>query len=97
MQRTYLARVFTVWPFVTVGLCLDRRIILKTTQWQAPPGTLYKEPPEEFLKVFKDKRPVTVGPFTDEYETFVSAAAPVLDPESGNVVMVLGLDILAHD
>ena len=76
---------------------MDRRIILKTTQWQAPPGTLYKEPPEEFLKVFKDKRPVTVGPFTDEYETFVSAAAPVLDPENGNVVMVLGLDILAHD
>ena len=63
----------------------------------SPPGTLYKEPPEEFLKVFKDKRPVTVGPFTDEYETFVSAAAPLLDPESGNVVMVLGLDILAHD
>ncbi|MFH0960675.1 MAG: cache domain-containing protein, partial [Pseudomonadota bacterium] len=66
-------------------------------QMASPPGTPYKEPPEEFLKVFEDKRPVTVGPFTDEYETFVSAAAPVLDPVSGNVIMVLGLDILAHD
>ncbi len=63
----------------------------------SPPGTLYKEPPKEFFGVFEDKRPVTVGPFTDEYETFVSAAAPVIDPETGNVIMVLGLDILAHD
>ena len=63
----------------------------------SPPGTEYKEPPAECLQVFKDKRPVTIGPVTDEFGTFVSALAPVLDPYSGEVLMVVGVDILASD
>jgi PAS domain S-box-containing protein len=63
----------------------------------SPSGTVYKQPPAEFLPVFKDKRPVTVGPVTDEYGTFVSAVAPVLDPNSDEVLMVVAVDILADD
>ena len=62
-----------------------------------PPGTVYKQPPPEFFPIFKDKRPVTVGPVTDEYGTFVSAVAPVLDPHSNEVLMVVAVDILAGD
>ena len=62
-----------------------------------PPGTAYQQPPAAYLQVFKDQRPVTVGPVTDEFGTFVSALVPVLDPHSGAVLMVVGVDILATD
>ena len=63
----------------------------------SPPGTQYKQPPAEAIQVFKDKRPVTVGPVTDEFGTLISALAPVLDPHTGEVLMVVGVDILASD
>ena len=63
----------------------------------SPPGTVYRQPSQEFLQVFKDKRPVTVGPATDEYGTFVSSVAPVLDPHTDEVLMAVGVDILSED
>jgi PAS domain S-box-containing protein len=63
----------------------------------SPPGTQYKQPPAEAIQIFKDKRPVTVGPFTDEFETLISALVPVLDPHTGEMLMVVGLDMLASD
>ncbi len=63
----------------------------------APPGETYQKPPEKLLPVFKQTRLVTVGPYTDEWGTFVSAFAPVLDPNTGRVLMVIGIDIKADD
>ena len=63
----------------------------------SPPGTPYEEPSAANLGMFKDKRPITEGPIKDEYGTFVSALTPVLDPHSGVVIMVVGLDITADD
>jgi hypothetical protein len=59
----------------------------------SPPGTVYQEPSPEDFAVFQSGRPTTTGPFTDEYGTFVTALAPVLDPRSGEVLMVVGLDL----
>ncbi len=56
------------------------------------PGTVYQEPPSELQKLFTLRQPITVGPFTDEYGTFVSAFAPIPGSSSGTV---LGLDVLA--
>ena len=70
---------------------------LENDPMASPPGTVYKQPPAAFLQIFKDKRPVTVGPVTDEYGTFVSAVAPVLDPNNNEVLMVVAVDILADD
>jgi len=61
----------------------------------SPPGTPYLDPPAALYDVFATGRPVTVGPFTDEYGTFVSAFVPVYEPRSGAVAMVVGLDVLA--
>jgi PAS domain S-box-containing protein len=61
------------------------------------PGTEYQLPPLANLQVFKDKRPVTIGPYTDEYGTFVSTLAPVLDPHTGEVLMLVAVDIIAGD
>ena len=54
----------------------------------SPPGTPYEQPKPADYTVFKDKRPFTNGPDKDEYGTFVSASAPLLDPLSGDVLMV---------
>jgi PAS domain S-box-containing protein len=61
------------------------------------PGDYYQNPPAGLLQTFKQARAVTVGPYTDEWGTFVSAFAPVLDPCSGKVFMVIGIDIKAAD
>jgi len=63
----------------------------------SPPGTAYEQPTAENLQAFTDKRPFTEGPTSDEFGTFVSAMAPVLDPRSGKVIMIVGADILAGD
>lgn len=63
----------------------------------SPPGTVYQEPAPEDFAVFQNGRPATMGPITDEYGTFISALAPVLDPRSGEVLMVVGLDVPADE
>lgn len=63
----------------------------------SPPGTVYRNPAPEGFTVFRSGNPATLGPFTDEYGTFVTALAPVLDPRSGEVLMVVGLDMLADE
>ena len=59
------------------------------------PGTVYKNPPDELLGVFTTHQPVVVGPFTDEYGTFISAFVLVPDTAVGTEPIVIGLDIKA--
>src|SRR5450830_1845867 len=59
------------------------------------PGTVYEEPPRGLFEVFTSGGDTTVGPYTDEYGTFVSAFAPIHHLGDGRVVGVLGLDITA--
>lgn len=61
------------------------------------PGTAYRQPPEACREVFRNGKPVTVGPFTDEFGTFVSAFAPVFVSCGDEVLMVVGIDVLASD
>lgn len=61
---------------------------------EGPPGTVYEEPSPEDYNIFKTKKPVVMGPQTDEYGTFISAIAPVMDPLTDDVLMVIGIDIL---
>ncbi len=61
------------------------------------PGTVYDEPSEDDFRVFTTATAAVFGPTTDEYGTFVCASAPVCDPDSGKVLMVVGIDTLAND
>ncbi len=63
------------------------------TQSSAP-GTVYKAPPAALQTVFRLQKPMTAGPYVDEYGEFVSAFAPVLDPHTGNTLMVVGIDVV---
>lgn len=62
-----------------------------------PPGTPYEQPTEEDFAIFKTGIPIVEGPASDEYGTFISALAPVIDPGTGKVLMVLGIDIMADE
>lgn len=63
----------------------------------SPPGTVYKQPTERVCRAFNNKRSFIEGPYTDEYGTFISAYAPVIDPQSGKVLMLVGMDIMADN
>lgn len=60
---------------------------------ESPPGDVYEEMDPGFLPAFEEKRPVTVGPITDRWGTWVSTWYPVSDPATGEIVAVLALDI----
>jgi PAS domain S-box-containing protein len=59
----------------------------------APPGSAYADAPLELVRVFKDGKPLVLGPYSDKWGSFVSAFIPILDPETRNVHAVLGCDI----
>lgn len=63
----------------------------------SPPGTIYEKPDSRLWSVFSRGVPIVIGPFTDEYGTFVSAFAPVKDSKTGEVIMVIGIDVLAEE
>ncbi|MBF0407272.1 MAG: response regulator [Candidatus Riflebacteria bacterium] len=63
----------------------------------SPPGTEYREIPPEDLKAFKDGKPAVFGPVKDEYGTFITAVAPILDPLTEKVMVLIGLDIPIDD
>jgi signal transduction histidine kinase/type II secretory pathway pseudopilin PulG len=63
----------------------------------SPPGTVYEKPLPGVLELFKTGKSYVIGPYTDDYGTFVSAVAPVTDPQSGKVLMIVGIDVPADD
>ena len=67
--------------------------IREGTRLSSPPGTLYQKPSDKDLAFFQKGIPTTMGPQTDEYGTFISALAPVLDPITGEVLLAVGVDL----
>lgn len=62
----------------------------------SPPGQAYEEAPEGDRRAFETKSEVFEGPLTDRWGVWVSALVPLLDPDSGDVVAVLGVDVDAR-
>jgi PAS domain S-box-containing protein len=59
----------------------------------SPPGTVCKLPKPELWDVFFNLQSVVSGPHTDAYGTFISGYSPVVDPRSGEVLLVIGIDV----
>ena len=57
------------------------------------PGTVYQKPSAGDYEFFKTGSPQIQGPRTDEYGTFLTALAPVLDPRTGEVLAAVGIDV----
>jgi PAS domain S-box-containing protein len=61
----------------------------------SPAGTEYLQPSQSTHQAFQDALAHVDRPYIDEYGFFVSAMAPVLDPQTGAVLMVVGMDVEA--
>jgi len=59
------------------------------------PGTRYKRPQKEHFSIFSTGNPVCIGPYEDEYGSFITCLSPVIDPKTGKILMIVGLDIFA--
>ncbi|MBF0543806.1 MAG: response regulator [Candidatus Riflebacteria bacterium] len=79
------------------GIVFGPENLAENDPMASPPGTKYENPPPMAWEVFKNKQSGTVGPYTDEYGTFISAFAPVISPGTGEVLLVIGFDILVND
>jgi PAS domain S-box-containing protein len=60
------------------------------------PGQIYNEVPAGYRPVFDTKDARVVGPVTNRWGQWVSALVPLIDPDSGAVLAVLGMDIEAR-
>jgi signal transduction histidine kinase/HPt (histidine-containing phosphotransfer) domain-containing protein/ActR/RegA family two-component response regulator len=62
-----------------------------------PPGSRYDNPPPELLKIFQTRVGTIVSPREDYNGSYLSAYNPVIDPRSGSVLTVIGIDIPADE
>jgi signal transduction histidine kinase/CheY-like chemotaxis protein/HPt (histidine-containing phosphotransfer) domain-containing protein len=69
--------------------------LAETDALASPPGTVYEKPLSQDWACLQQGTPAVFGPFTDEYGTFVSGVAPVVDPRTREVLMAVGLDLPA--
>jgi len=63
----------------------------------SPPGEVYEFPDNALELSFSDGISRVIGPVIDEYGSFVSAFSPVISSKTGKPILVIGIDILAHD
>jgi len=61
----------------------------------SPPGQIYTEASEGFLGVFNDGVPVVEGPVKDRWGAWISGLVPLVDPETGKIAAVFGMDVEA--
>jgi len=68
-----------------------------TSKDYSPPGQIYDEATEALKRSFETSLPFIEGPTSDAWGSWVSALMPLIDPATGKVLAVLGMDIDARD
>ncbi len=63
---------------------------------ESPAGQIYEEISADYLRAFETKQPCTSGPIPDRWGTWVSALVPLIDPQTGELIAMLGMDIDAR-
>jgi PAS domain S-box-containing protein len=64
---------------------------------ESPAGQTYDEAPETCRRVFSNRRGETEGPYADRWGTWISAFAPIGDPQGNKVRAAVGVDVDATD
>ena len=59
-----------------------------------PPGEICPDVSIEYINVFKTKKKITVGPITSRWGTTITSLIPIIDKKNGEIIAVLGLDII---
>jgi len=63
----------------------------------SPPGHIYEDISEGYRRVFDSKFAAVTGPVTDHWGVWISALVPLIDPQTGAMVAVLGMNIDARE
>lgn len=63
----------------------------------SPPGLVYYEESPTLEAVYATHEARVSPPFTDRWGTWVSALTPLLDPETGSLLAIAGIDVDARD
>ncbi len=59
------------------------------------PGDHYEDAPDGLHQMFRTREPMTVGPYSNKWGTFVSAFVPLMGEEGREVRYLLGMDVPA--
>lgn len=63
----------------------------------SPPGQIYIEATDTDWEPFLTGQTILTEPITDRWGTWVSAMVPIIEPEGGDVIAVLGIDYSAKE
>jgi PAS domain S-box-containing protein len=63
----------------------------------SPPGQIYEEITSEELHVFDHAAQLAMGPFENRWGLWISAQVPLIDPQTGNLIAVFGMDVNAGE
>ncbi|MCB1615411.1 MAG: GHKL domain-containing protein [Pseudomonadales bacterium] len=69
----------------------------ENSQDDAFPGEVYTEASAALSGIFENGEAFVEGPMKDKWGMWVSGIAPVFDPQGGELLMVIGMDIEATD
>ncbi len=61
----------------------------------AEPGQVYDDASDELFNIFNTKEAFVEGPLPDEWGVWVNAIVPLIDPQTGELIAVLGMDVNA--
>jgi PAS domain S-box-containing protein len=62
------------------------------TKNESPAGQVFNESSSQLIHVFDEQATLTEGPVKDHWGNWISALAPVTDPETGELIAVMGMD-----
>lgn len=62
----------------------------------SPPGEIYPNPSDELLAIFQNGKAFVEGPIIDDWGTWISGHAPIMEPHSGRILAIIGIDIDAR-
>jgi len=60
---------------------------------ESPAGQTYDEISDSYLKVFNSRQKNTTGSEVNRWGEWISSLVPICDPQTGEIVFVLGIDI----
>jgi diguanylate cyclase (GGDEF)-like protein/PAS domain S-box-containing protein len=63
----------------------------------SPPGQIYSEAPDAAHRIFNTGENAVHGPYTDRWGDWISAFTPLVDPDTGKLLVVFGMDIGSRD
>jgi len=68
-----------------------------TSEDYSPPGEVYTEASASAVSVFSTGNMISEGPLSDRWGIWVTGFTPIIDPGTGKVIAVMGLDVDATD